>query len=55
MATTQETSKSIPQQIQEIAEEMCNNYCHWPYVWSDEDGDLADSEHCTNCPLNRLM
>jgi len=48
--------KTITNQIQEIAEDICNNYCKWPDLWDEEkEGmELMDSEHCQNCPLNRL-
>ena len=46
---------SITKQLEEIANEMCNNYCKWPEKWDEEkDGELSDSEHCQNCPLNRI-
>lgn len=43
--------------IEEVSDEMCNNYCKWPamYVPEEHDGvDLYDSDICGNCPLNRL-
>lgn len=47
--------KTIIEQIEEIKEEMCSKYCHYPYIWDEEtDGELSESEHCANCPLNRL-
>jgi heterodisulfide reductase subunit A-like polyferredoxin len=47
--------KTITQQIESICEEMCNNYCKYPTIWDEEkDGELADSEICSNCPLSRL-
>jgi hypothetical protein len=47
--------ETIAQQLEKIAEEMCNKYCHYPYIWDEEtDGELSESEHCANCPLNRL-
>lgn len=49
-------NESIPKLLQNIAEAMCNNYCKWPDLWDEEaEGmELMDSEHCTNCPLNKL-
>lgn len=52
--TVNET-KTIPQILESIAEAMCNEYCRYPLEWDEEkDGELADSEVCANCPLNRL-
>lgn len=48
-------NKTIPQLLESIAEAMCNDYCKYPLEWDEEkDGELADSEVCANCPLNRL-
>lgn len=51
-----EKQKSISEQIEDIKVEICDKYCHWAYVWNEEkEGiELCDSEHCRNCPLNRL-
>lgn len=48
--------KTISQQMEEIAEAICNNYCKYPDLWDEEaEGcELSESEHCENCPLNRL-
>lgn len=48
--------KTISEQIEEIKNDMCRNYCKYPDIWDEEtEGiELADSEHCQNCPLNRL-
>lgn len=48
--------KSITEQIEEIKEDICNNYCKYPDIWDEqkEGCELIDSEHCQNCPLNRL-
>ena len=51
-----ERQKMVTEQIEEIKDDICNNYCKWPYVWDEEkEGcELSESEHCQNCPLNRL-
>ena len=48
--------KSITEQIEEIKEDICNNYCKYPDTWDEqkEGCELIDREHCQNCPLNRL-
>lgn len=45
-----------PKIPEEIAEDFCNNYCKWPLQWDEEkEGcELPDSEHCKNCPLNKI-
>ena len=39
-----------------VSEEICNHYCKWPDQWDEETEGcpLAESEHCQNCPLDRL-
>jgi hypothetical protein len=46
--------KTISQQIEDIKTAICDHYCHYPYIWDEDDGDLADSEIYANCPLGRL-
>ena len=47
---------NIADQLREIAETMCNEYCKYPHIWDEEkEGiELAESEICANCPLNKL-
>ena len=47
---------TISEQIEEIASEICRNYCKYPDTWDEEaEGmELCESDHCKNCPLNRL-
>ena len=49
--------ESVTQILEEVVEEMCNHYCKWPDLWDEEaEGmELIDSEHCQNCPLNKLQ
>ena len=51
-----EDQKTITKRLEEIAEDFCNNYCKWPDLWDEEkEGcELPDSEHCANCPLNKI-
>lgn len=46
----------IIEELEQIANEFCQNYCKWPDLWDEEKEmmELADSEHCRNCPINRL-
>lgn len=48
--------KTVREQIDEVVEEMCSYYCKWPDTWDPEKEscELFESEHCQNCPLNRL-
>lgn len=47
---------TVSEQLEAIAEEMCNHYCKYPDLWNEEaEGcELSESEHCRNCPLGRL-
>lgn len=49
-------TKTITAQIEEIKDDICNHYCKWPDIWDEEkEGcELSESDHCRNCPLNRL-
>lgn len=49
-------TKTIPQILEEVTEQICSRYCKWPELWDEEaEGiELSDSEICANCPLNRL-
>ena len=49
-------TKTITEQIQEIVDDICQHYCKYPDIWDEEaEGmELAESDHCMNCPLNRL-
>ena len=49
-----EQKKTITEEIEAIKDDICQNYCKWPYQWDDSNGDLWDSDICNNCPLNRL-
>lgn len=43
------------QEFEEIAGEICDKYCRYPYEWDEErEGvQLIDSDVCKSCPLNR--
>ena len=49
-------NKTIPQILQDVAEEMCQHYCKYPEVWDAEAAgvELSESDICAACPLNRL-
>lgn len=38
------------QLIDDVIEEMCDGYCKYPMICTQEKLD----EHCDNCPLNEL-
>ena len=48
--------KTVPQMLQEVVDDMCQNYCKWPDTYEEEmEGcELSESSICANCPLNRL-
>ena len=51
-----ETDKSVSDIIEEVKEEICQDYCKYPLIWDEEkEGkELTESDVCTSCPLNRL-
>lgn len=46
----------IKKQLEEIAEDFCNNYCKWPTIWdAEKEGmELMDSDICANCPMSKI-
>lgn len=48
--------KSISEQLQEIADEFCQNYCkhYHPDKISDEEYTRLLVEVCENCPISKL-
>ena len=45
----------LTEQLERIAEDICNHYCKYPDQWDEEkDGDLSESDICRDCPLSRL-
>ena len=49
--------KTIVKQIATIAEVFCSEYCKYPDTWDEEkeECELAESDICTNCPINKLI
>lgn len=49
--------KTIPQILEGIAEEICQNYCKYPDLWDEnvEGIELCESDFCKNCPLNKVV
>lgn len=47
--------------LQYVSDEMCTNYCRFPYKCEAEIEDEAKAqetllrEYCEKCPINRLM
>lgn len=52
-----EEYRTIPKMLEDVVEDMCHNYCKYPEQWDEEkEGmELADSDFCLKCPLNRLV
>lgn len=49
--------KSITEILDEVREDMCNNYCKYPNEKGHEDNPdwlFEEGTPCKNCPLNRL-
>lgn len=47
---TDDTPKTVAQLLNEMAADICNNYCKYPEIYGDLEGALEE-EHCMNCPL----
>ncbi|MCQ2771217.1 MAG: hypothetical protein MJ236_05405 [Clostridia bacterium] len=48
----EEKNKNVTQIILEVVEEMCDKYCK--YSDQAKANDDLWTEHCDNCPLNKL-
>ena len=48
--------KEYNEQLEEIKEQVCTQLCKWPNIWDEEEEgmELVDSEHCKECPLNKM-
>ena len=49
--------KTLAEQLEEIVNTMCDDYCRYPREW-DEDAEgvpFCESETCAACPLNKLI
>ena len=48
--------KTVTDIIREVKDEICDKYCKYPDTWDEfrEGCELAESEICANCPLDRL-
>lgn len=45
----------IDERLEEVKAEICDKICKYPDNWDEEtQGQLCESEQCSNCPLNRL-
>lgn len=46
----------MDKQLEQIAEDFCNNYCKYPETWdAEKEGcELSKSDVCKQCPINRL-
>lgn len=46
----------ISETLEEVKVQMCEDFCRYPLEWNEEEQgvELCESEHCQNCPLNRL-
>lgn len=49
--------EEVQKTIESVCYEICSNYCKWPEQFDeDKEGcELAESDHCMNCPLNKLQ
>lgn len=43
----------LEREVEEIKSEICDKICKWPELYNGNPDDFI-SEHCQNCPLNRL-
>ena len=53
---------SVAKELEEIASEICDEYCRWPYVAlemfmfdKDEEREAFLDEKCEYCPMMKLL
>ena len=49
----QEEKQTIPEIIEEVKCEICDNYCKYPDLFTAEEEDVLNAT-CEKCPLGRL-
>ena len=47
------TQQTIPEIIEEVKTEICDNYCKYPELFSAEEEEVLLGM-CEDCPLGRL-
>ena len=50
--------QNIREQLEEVANEFCVNYCKWPLIYNEQENDcipLDESGICENCTCNKLF
>lgn len=46
--------KTVTDILEEIKQEMCDDYCKYPTLVDDREDLFADDSPCMKCPLTRL-
>lgn len=47
--------KTIPEQVEELIKEICDEYCKWPLIYHEEKETAQLTRKCERCPLARLI
>lgn len=46
--------RQMLKEVENIIEEMCENYCKYPENWDEKKDGMLLNTICKDCPLNRL-
>ena len=46
--------KTVTDILEEVKQEMCDDYCKYPTIVNDREDLFADNSPCTECPLTKL-
>lgn len=49
-----EELKTITDILEEVKQEMCDDYCKYPTLVNNREDLFADDSPCMGCPLTRL-
>lgn len=52
---TVSTEKSIARILEEVCNQMCDKYCKYPGMYSNEEWEDVFEDICDKCPLMRLV
>ena len=50
-----EKQQTVTEMIQKAVEKMCDEYCKFPQMYTEENEDKLYEEHCDGCVLNKLI
>lgn len=50
-----EKEKSIAEMLEDTCQQMCDNYCKYPTMYTSDEWENVFESICDKCPLMRLV